>query len=112
MRTGNFNGIAAITDPFNSNAPFANAIIPSNRINQIGSDILNKLFPLPTTSGTANNYVSNPSVPNNLQVGTGRMDLNWSEKNTFFGRYSSYWQTTDDTTGGQFPILYNQLIKH
>ena len=112
MRGGNFTGIRAITDPFNGNAPFAGATIPPQRLNKIGFDMLNQLFPLPTTGTTTNNFVSSPSVPNNLQVGTGRMDYSWSEKNTFFGRYSSYWQTTDDTTTGPFQIIYNQLIKH
>jgi len=113
MRGGNFAGITpAITDPFNGNAPFAGGVIPANRQNQIGVDMLNKLFPAPNQPGNANNFTSNPSVPNNLQVGTGRMDYAWSEKNTFFGRYSSYWQTTDDTSTGPFQIIYNQLIKH
>jgi len=116
-RTGNFSELlnqknpVQIFDPL-TGQPFPGNIIPANRINPIGSAIANQLIPAPSTAGLAQNFVSAPSVPNNLQVSSARVDFSQSEKNTFFSRWSQYWQTTTDTSTGAFPIVYNQLIKH
>lgn len=63
MRQGNFNGVAAIRDPLNGNAPFANNQIPSGRIDSRAAR-LGAFMPLPNTpgttaAGTGLNYVAN-----------------------------------------------------
>jgi hypothetical protein len=112
MRQGNFSQLStAVIDPL-TGQQFPGNIIPANRINSIGSNIANLLIPAQVTGGLTNNYVSAPSVPNNLQVSSLRFDFSKSEKNSFFSRWSQYWQTTTDTSTGAFPVVYNQLIKH
>jgi len=111
-RSGNFSELSTpIIDPLNG-MPFQGNIIPPDRINQIGSRIANQVIPPPSRGGLTNNFVSAPSVPNNLHVSSARVDFAQSEKDSFFTRWSSYWQTTRDTSTGAFPIVYNQLIKH
>ena len=111
-RSGNFSQLSTpIINPL-TGQPFQGNIIPGNMINLIGANIANLLLPAPSTNGLTGNYVSAPSVPNNLQVSSLRVDFAQSEKNTYFARWSQYWQTTTDTSTGAFPVVYNQLIKH
>jgi len=50
MRSGNFAGLAAITDPLAA-APFPGNQIPSARLNPVTKRI-GDMYPLPTTAGT------------------------------------------------------------
>jgi len=111
MRSGNFAGLAPIKDPA-TGLPFPNNQIPADRINPIAANILNQLYPAPTSAGSTRNYVASPVVPNNLQVATGRVDYTPSSSNSYFGRYSHYWQTSIDTSPSPFPIAQTQTIKH
>ncbi len=111
-RSGNFSGIpTTIIDP-TTGQPFGGNQIPTPRINQVGSAILQQLFPAPTGPGLSQNFVSSPLAPNDLQVATARADYAKSQSNTFFARFSSYFQTTLDTSPGPFPISWTNLVKH
>jgi hypothetical protein len=113
-RNGDFSSLLPATkiiDP-QTGLPFNGNLIPPSRINPIGYKIATMLIPAPSTGGLTANFVSAPSVPNDLQVSSLRTDFAQSENNTYFARWSQYWQTTTDTSTGAFPIVYNQLIKH
>lgn len=111
MRAGDFSGQPTIKDPA-TGLPFPNNQIPDGRINPIARNILNQLYPAPTSSGASRNYVASPVVPNNLQTGSARIDYTPNSANTFFGRYSQYWQTSIDTSPSPFAVAQTQTIKH
>jgi hypothetical protein len=111
-RTGNFSQLSTpIVDPL-SGQPFAGNIIPATLISPVGMAMLQQLFPAPTRSGLSQNFVSSPVAPNDLQVATGRVDFVQSSRDTFFSRFSQYWQTTLDTSPGPFAISWTHLVKH
>jgi hypothetical protein len=51
-------------------------------------------YPLPTLSGSTNNYFASPAIANNANQYNARIDYNISDKQRLFGRYT-YWLTTD-----------------
>jgi outer membrane receptor protein involved in Fe transport len=111
MRNGDFSGMPTIKDP-TTGLPFLNNQILNGRINQIARNILNMLYPPPTSDGASRNYVASPVVPNNLQVGSGRVDYTPSSTNSYFMRYSQYWQSSIDTSPSPFAVAQTQTIKH
>jgi hypothetical protein len=65
-RTGVFSEFStAIKDP-STGQPFSNNTIPTGRINSVSQALMNKLMPMPTTSGTGTNTFEN--VPYNSDV--------------------------------------------
>lgn len=112
MRSGNFSEISkAIVDPL-TGQPFPGNQIPASRMNPIGLAMLTQLFPAPNAGGLSRNYVTSPIAPNDLQVGTGRLDYTPNASNTFFLRYSHNWQTSLDTTLSPFVLAATSTIKH
>ena len=65
--------------------PFAGNIIPSNRIDPRSVSLLN-LYPTPTNSGLFNNYSANPALKNTSDQFDARVDHNFSDKDSIFGR--------------------------
>ena len=97
-RQGNFAGLNRIFDPFTTTtnpanpsgsirAEFPGDQIPASRINPIAQNIIN-LYPLPQTSGLANNYTYQPLKTQNNDTLDGRVDYRFSDANTAFARYS------------------------
>ena len=98
MRLGNFSGVRDIFDPLTLRAdptaatgftrqPFANRQIPANRFDPVMSKLLSA-YPLPQRPGLVNNHITNPGEKQRWDQGDLRIDYNWNEKNTIFGRYS------------------------
>jgi hypothetical protein len=65
---------------------FASNTIPSASMDAVALQLLNR-FPLPTASGTANNYTRSANEPDNLDQFDTRIDQAFS-RDHLFGRYS------------------------
>ena len=65
--------------------PFANNMLPANRLDQNAINLLN-LFPAPNNPGLFNNFVSNPVLKNTTDQFDVRVDQNFSSKDSIFGR--------------------------
>jgi Carboxypeptidase regulatory-like domain/TonB dependent receptor len=98
-RTGDFSEIAGSTtiyDPLTVDLtsgvrqPFAGNLIPSTRINPTSNFLLG-LIPLPTNSGTLNNFTKAASTGGNVDEYVTRADVNVSSNSRLFGRFS-YWK--------------------
>ncbi len=72
QRAGNFAG-STITDPLSGNAPFANGMIPSSRLDPVAISFLNQFMPLPNLAGVNNYSYSTPSRINGNE-GLTRID--------------------------------------
>src|SRR3954451_1366587 len=84
QRGGDFSGGAPIRDPLNG-LPFANNIIPRDRIHGISQAILDQYIPLPNS--TANRSVRSPNQEDQRQqVGT-RFDFHLNDRHTVLARY-------------------------
>jgi hypothetical protein len=107
IRTGNFSGRAIIYDPAaasGARAPFANNVIPANRIDPIAMKFLAKYEPLPNlTSSGPSNYLD--ATPNHTaqDAVNGRIDHQFRGGHTLFTRYS----INEDNliSAGNFPEL-------
>jgi hypothetical protein len=66
---------------------FSNNTIPLTSMDPVALQLLNR-FPLPTTSGTANNYTRNGNEPDDLDQFDVRIDNRISTRDHFFARYS------------------------
>src|SRR5262249_22318039 len=101
-RTGNFSGFNTVLDPgttvVNSNGqvtrqPFGNNQIPLARFDTPSLKLI-AFMPAPnvpgsvSTTGVANNFLSNPVEPDTTDQGDVRVDHKISEKDTFFARFS------------------------
>ncbi|MEP7365757.1 MAG: carboxypeptidase regulatory-like domain-containing protein [Acidobacteriota bacterium] len=76
------NGASFIRDQFPGN------IIPANRLDQVGKNLLN-LYPQPNLgSGEANNFLLNPLRPNDGDRVDFKVDQIVSDTDTFFVRFS------------------------
>jgi hypothetical protein len=84
----------------NGNQP--NVICPS-RLDQVGLNVAS-IYPLPTGSGSFNNYVSTANQLIDDNGGNARVDYHLSDKDSMFGRFSyeKFVQTSPNPlTGGQ-----------
>ena len=94
FRAGDFSSLlreatpTIVRDPFNNNAPYANNVIPTARINPAIPTALQLTTPLPNRAGLVQNYISSGSRANNRDGLHWRYDYNMSEKNTFYFRFS------------------------
>src|SRR4030095_203991 len=86
MRRGDFSGLATIYDPL-TGAPFPGNQIPANRMDP-AAVALTGLFPVPTTSALANNFVYSPTKTQNDDSFDVRIDHRFDNDNVLFGRYS------------------------
>jgi len=111
-RGGNFSQLSqAIVDPL-SELPFDDKTIPVARISPVGTAMLQQLVPDATSAGLSQNFIASPVAPNDLQTSIGRVDFADSSRDSFFARFSQYWQTTLDTSPGPFAISWTHLVKH
>ncbi len=67
--------------------PFPGNIIPANRLDPNAIKLLD-LYPIPNNPGLFNNYTSNPVIRNDVNQFDIRIDQNFSDKDTLFGRVS------------------------
>ncbi|MFN8942275.1 MAG: carboxypeptidase regulatory-like domain-containing protein [Acidobacteriota bacterium] len=104
MRQGNFSEVRDIFDPATLRAdstvstgftrqPFPGRIIPANRFDPIMARLINA-YPTPDRAGFINNQITNPGEKQRWDQGDARIDWNWNEKNTVFGRFSRQDTTT------------------
>jgi hypothetical protein len=82
--------------------PFANNIIPANRINSTANIMMNvlKMYPDPNASAPTYNYAYTDNPGGNQQQFVGRVDQTLSDNHRIFGRFS-YW-TVDDIGANRF----------
>jgi hypothetical protein len=67
--------------------PFAGNVIPANRIDRVGSNILG-LYPTPSSAGIANNFLFNPVRTTDDNAVDGKVDHQFSENDMAWVRYS------------------------
>jgi hypothetical protein len=124
-QTGDFSGLPAtqiIYDPASQScagavctrAPFANNALPSNRISAVAKS-LQSYLPTPTNTNIQNNYL--PSLPVQLSTwnGTGKVDVNLSDRHRLSGFFAAGHYATNFTgsltqtgTAGVLPEPYTQ----
>ncbi|MCU1261274.1 MAG: hypothetical protein JWO80_4159, partial [Bryobacterales bacterium] len=97
QRAGDFSGGAAIKDPL-TGVVFPNNIIPADRISPIAAKILAGYIPLPNQAG--NRLVRSPNVEDTREQFGTRVDYQFSEKHSIFGRYLFGHTNTFDPLGG------------
>ena len=105
-----------ITDP-NTGQPFADNIIPANRINKNGQTMLN-LFPLPNfldrgLSGGNYNYQFQEITNHPKKLNTLKADYNITQNDRFSARYTSWWADRRGYEGlAAFNSNWDQLYSH
>ena len=94
MRAGDFSAFGTtIYDPATGNAdgtgrtPFANNIIPANRISSIAQALQSRL-PLPNGPGTSSNYTDTGTVDFNRNNYDVKLNYNISSAAQIFAKYS------------------------
>lgn len=96
LKSGNFSGVSTtIYDPLSNSDPtkrtaFPGNIIPANRIDP-ASATLSSILPAPNVTGSnpyVNNYVANGVGTTDRDSVDIKINYNWSEKLSLFGRYS------------------------
>lgn len=111
MRIGDFSAIRDIFDPATtvadastasrfSRSPFANRLVPADRFDPITSRLV-QAYPLPQTGGITNNFTALLKDKQKWDQADVRIDWNWNESNTVFGRFSK--QDTITTRPSTFP---------
>ena len=86
MRRGDFSGLAPIFDP-QTGAQFPNNQIPANRMDP-AAIALTRLYPAPTNSALANNFVYSPTKTQDDDSFDVRIDHRFDPNNLLFARYS------------------------
>jgi hypothetical protein len=94
VRNGDFSGLTVIYDPFTTDRltgqrqPFPGNKIPADRLNPIARAFLEKV-PLPTAAGEVQNFVSSPSIRNDHDQFSVRIDHNVGPNDTLLARITS-----------------------
>ncbi|MCZ2156128.1 MAG: TonB-dependent receptor [Bryobacterales bacterium] len=107
MRSGDFSAFQAgipLTDPLNSQLPFANNKLPTNRISPIATTIQDLIYPDPNLQGVGEfgideNFTTDPGYQFNSDVYSFRGDHRISENNFLFARVGIT-KTNGDTIEG------------
>ena len=68
-------------------SPFVGNILPANRLDPNAIKLLN-LYPAPNNPGLFDNYATNPVLKNDVNQFDIRVDQNFSDKDSIFGRVS------------------------
>ncbi len=108
VRSGDFTGRNPIFDPLSidpatgARLPFANNVVPANRIDSIASKYLQMFEPLPNRNGVNNYLDSTPSL-NDTDTVSGRIDHQFRDHSRLFARYTI--NNEPDTVAGGFPLL-------
>jgi hypothetical protein len=108
MRRGDFSqflGRINLVDPLNGGQPFANNVIPQNRLNPVALRLQELLYPLPNQPGlgafgVADNYYADPGGAYNSNVYSFRVDQRISDANLLFVRVGLT-ITNGDTYAGE-----------
>jgi hypothetical protein len=107
LRSGDFRGRNAIFDPLNvdpvtlARRPFANNVIPADRIDPIARTFLDRFQPLPNRTGPGGNYLdATPSRQTN-DIVSGRIDGDSRKGGRLYGRYTL--NNEDTAAAGNFP---------
>jgi hypothetical protein len=103
--TGNFNGVASISDPATQTAsgarePFASNIIPPSRFDAVAAKMI-ALYPAPNLTGKLNFVFNSPRTTDN-DKGDGRFDYQVNSNHSLFARYSQL--TFDRLEPGNLPL--------
>jgi hypothetical protein len=96
MRRGDFSELnRPLYDPLNPGQPFANNLIPPNRVDPAARNIIDQLYPEPNVTGQRgstgqiiNNFLYNPVLTRQDDQFDVKIDQRISDHNQFFGRYS------------------------
>jgi hypothetical protein len=95
LRTGNFSGRPPIFDALTLNAltgtrePFADGVIPANRIDPIATNYLSNYEPQPNQPGSGlGNYLDATPNENSNDNGSVRVDHQFRSNHSLFGRYT------------------------
>ncbi len=80
--------------------PFPGNILPANRLDPNAIKLLN-LYPAPNNSGLFNNFAANPILRNDVNQFDIRIDQNFSDKDSIFGRVS--YSRNPEVIPGPFP---------
>ena len=92
-----------IYDPL-SGLPFANNVIPANRIDPVSRNLAS-LFPLANRPGLANNCVDNTVNTENVPQGDIKVDWHITEKDHLFGRESIAHKDFTSPSGGNMYMM-------
>jgi hypothetical protein len=108
QRNGDFSGGAVIRDPL-TGQPFANNIIPTNRINPISRRILDQYIPAPNSP--LNRSVRSPNVEDRRQQFGTRLDYQLNERHSLLGRYMiGHTRNVNPLGGSNFSPAGNRSI--
>jgi hypothetical protein len=91
VRNGDFSGLSAIYDPLTTSVAgvrrqFLNNSIPRERLDPAAVAFLDKL-PLPNLPGESQNYIATPSLQNDNDQFSVRIDRQLKPKDSVFGRF-------------------------
>ena len=110
LRRGDFSGERPIFDPDTTRpnpngtgflrSPFTGNAIPANRIDPLSVSLI-ALVPVPNLQGKANNFISNPAQQDRIHRADSRGDVNVSERDKIFLRFS--YLTRSFLNPGVFP---------
>jgi hypothetical protein len=112
LRSGDFRGRDPIFDPLTSDGsggrlPFANNVIPSDRIDPISRRFLDEYQPLPNRTGASSNYLdATPSKTTDDNVSV-RVDHALRSQTRLFGRYTL--NSEGGRIAGVFPLRPTML---
>jgi outer membrane receptor protein involved in Fe transport len=86
---------------------FPGNVIPASRLDPVAVKI-NQFYPLPNLTPSnqytnANNYLSSVALNSNMQQYTVRADRRFSERDTFFARYTAFTNYTDNGSSAPWP---------
>lgn len=92
VRAGDFSGLSTIYDPLSTNAlgqrtAFQDNRIQANRLDPVALAFIQKL-PMPNRPGEVQNLIATPTLKNDQDQGTVRVDHQLTSRDTIFGRYS------------------------
>ena len=112
MRTGNLSELGVpIYDPqtydasTNLKQPFPSNTIPASRLDQVAQRMMSLNYPLPNTSGVGNNFIYNPERESDSKGFGVRIDHQFREKDSLFGRFILQNFLLDDPSILTLPIL-------
>ena len=93
-RQGDFSSLSTVIKNPATGQPFQGNVIPSNIISSVSQKMDSTIYPLPNFGSptlVSNNFRGNyPNVgTNNWDVYNGRVDHNFSSRDTIFGRFST-----------------------
>jgi hypothetical protein len=102
MVNGDFSGTSKIVNDPTTGKPFPGNMIPASRFNPAGQFLI-KLYPVPTSSTPkgslpTNNYTFNQPQVDSLNLGSVRMDHQFSERDTLSVSFNDF----EDSTLTQF----------